>query len=243
MRKIYSSSSYLPRALRGMCLIAMLGLAATAAADDEPISNLKLMPVEAFTGTLPSIPLPPIYGENLQTGPITLSLDTNQVNLFGLDNVLAQGHIEVTLILSSPLFTALGVTPTIRIVETGPAYVTFPGDFESFSETGEPHGDFTFVANLTGGGTITTGLFAGTTFHNLNAYEGDGVLGSWLVLPHSIVTWNIAGDGSVTFPDGTVVNGVSGSGFLGVAPEPSSFVLGSIGMLMLAALIGWRKRA
>ncbi|HTM52660.1 MAG TPA: hypothetical protein VL175_01455 [Pirellulales bacterium] len=238
MNKVYVSSRSLWRALCGACLLAVLGMSATARADEDLESNLKLMPVGSFTGTLPSVALPAIYGDNLETGPITLSLDTNQVNLFGLDNVLQQGHIEVTLLLSSPLFDFLHITPSIRIVETGPAYVNFPGT-ENFVPEGA---DFTFVANLTGGGTITQGLFAGTTFHNLNAYEGDGVLGSWLVMPNSIVTWNIAGDGSITFPDGTVVNGVSGSGFLGVAPEPSSFVLGSMGMLLLAAALRRRAR-
>ena len=30
---------------------------------------------------------------------------------------------------------------------------------------------------LTGGGTVQNGLFAGTVFQNINAYEGTGIVG------------------------------------------------------------------
>jgi hypothetical protein len=195
-------------------------------------SNLKLMPVASFSGTLDSIPLPPSYGEGLQTGPITLSLDPWTTNVFGLDNVLQSGKIDVTLVLSSPLFMALDETPLIHIVETGPASVLFPNPQEL--------DHFLFHADFTGGGTVSNGLFAGTTWSNLNAYDGEGNVGSWDVQAGSIVTWNVQ-NGSVTFPDTTVVGGVGGVGSLTIAPEPSSLALAALGIASLVA-VGRRQR-
>jgi hypothetical protein len=189
-------------------------------------SDLKLMPVASFGGTLDSIQLPPSYGENLQTGPITLSLDPSANNVFGLDDVLHSGKIDVTLMLSSPLFTALGQTPLIHIVEVGPAAVQFPNP--------EEPNHFLFHSDLTGGGTVANGLFAGTVWSNLNAYDGEGNLGSWDVQPGSIVNWNVQ-NGSVTFPEGTMVTGVGGIGTATIAPEPSSLALAAAGVVGLLA--------
>jgi hypothetical protein len=155
--------------------------------------------------------------------------------VFGLDDVRQQGKIDVTLILSSPLFTRLGETPLIHIVETGPASVLFTNP--------EDYVHFQFHADLTGGGTVSTGLFEGTTWSNLNAYDGDGSLGSsWDVQLGSTVTWNVQSNGSVTFPDGTVVSGVGGSGSLVIAPEPQSFALAACGFAALAVVILRRLR-
>ncbi|MBI3837013.1 MAG: PEP-CTERM sorting domain-containing protein [Planctomycetia bacterium] len=196
--------------------------------------NLVLLPVEIFTGTVDSVPVNvPLNGG--QTGPISLALDSTATNVFGLDNVLGQGAIDVTLLLNSELFTLLGETPRIRIQESGPATVTLAPPGSGF--------DFTFHAELTGGGTVENGLFAGTMFQNLNIYEGDGLLGSWIVQPFTIVTWNIAGAGSVTFPDGTKVAGIGGSGYLVVTPEPSSLTLSGFGMAAIVVLLHRRSRA
>ena len=129
-----------------------------------------MMPVQSFTGTVDSIPIPPSLADGqvgVMTGPITLSLDPEASNVFGLDNVFQQGRIDVTLQLSSALFTELGQTPEIHIMETGPASIT-PVEGESLGY------DFLFQALLTGGGTVANGLFEGTSFHNLNVYEGEG---------------------------------------------------------------------
>ena len=195
-------------------------------------SNLKLMPVADFGGTLDSIPLPPSYGENLQTGPITLSLDLSANNFFGLDDANQSGKIDVTLKLSSPLFTALGQTPLIHIVETGPASVQFPNPQEP--------NHFLFHADLTGGGTVANGLFAGTVWSNLNAYDGEGNLGSWDVQPGSLVTW-IVQNGSVTFPDNTVMTGIGGIGTATIAPEPSGLALAALGLVVLFASASRRQ--
>jgi hypothetical protein len=222
--------------------------------------------------------------------------------MFGLDNVLAQGQIDVTLQLSSPLFTALGESPVIRIQEMGAASAMaskFATDLaidstsnnkvtsaanpfvasdvgNSLTITGGPgftignyhiesvsggvatldaaagvtdatggQGayDFLFTANLTGGGAVATGLFAGTVFHNLNIYEGDLLLGSWIVKPHSLVPWHIDNAATVTFPDGSMDTGIGGSGFLTVAPEPSSLILAGFGMAAIVAVLRKRSRA
>jgi PEP-CTERM motif-containing protein len=204
-----------------------------------PPSNLVLMPVQSFGGTVDSIPIPPALAggaSGIETGPITLSLDPMATNVFGLDNALAQGFIDVTLILSSPLFTSLEETPRIRVIESGPASVNYVDDYSH-------NYDFTFLALLTGGGTVDNGLFEGTMFHNLNAYEGTGIVGSWIVQPGSIFTWNIQHNGSITFPDGTVVEDVGGSGQGRIVPEPSSMALLSVGMATAVALLRRRKQA
>ena len=202
-------------------------------------SNLVLMPVQSFGGTVDSIPIPPALTggvTGVETGPITLSLDPLATNVFGLDNVLQEGVIDVTLLLSSPLFTQLEETPRIRIVESGPASV----EYTDYSQVGY---DFTYLALLTGGGTVQNGLFAGTVFHNINAYEGTGILGSWIVQPGSVFTWDIQQNGSITFPDGTVVTSVGGSGGGRIAPEPSSLTLSGLGMAAIVALRRTRRRA
>jgi hypothetical protein len=218
------------RSSSGKCLVALsICLAAGRAVAIDLQPNFVMEPVQSFSGTVDSIPIPPsLVGgeEGVTTGPITLSLDPTADNVFGLDNVFQQGQIDVTLMLSSKLFTELDQTPEIHIMESGPASICpVEGDWPGF--------DFFFQASLTGGGTVANGLFEGTTFHNLNIYDGDGVLGSWIVLPGSTVTWNIGTNGSVTFPDGTVVNNIGGSGQLTIAAEPSGSALA-----FLAAICG-----
>src|SRR5262245_41791097 len=93
-------------------------------ADDLPPSNLIMMPVNIFTGTLDSVPVK-VGDVVTETGPITLSLDPYADNKFGLDNLQSKGAIDVTLLLSAPLFTYLGETPRIRIQENGPVYASF----------------------------------------------------------------------------------------------------------------------
>src|SRR5437879_589980 len=108
------------------CLAALLvftSLSCTAMANALE-SDLVLMPVQSFTGTVDSIP---VGGGNF-TGPITLSLDSTATNSFGLDKNLEQGKIDVTLLLTSPLFSALGETPRIHIMETGHASVEYVED-------------------------------------------------------------------------------------------------------------------
>lgn len=227
-----------PKRILWTSVALTLAACGQVAADDIPRSNLVLVPVQSFSGTVESVPLPSAYGEDLETGPITLSIDPDATNVFGLDNYQHQGVIDVTLLLSAPLFSELRQTPRIRIIESGPAYVEDP------RESGLGY-DFLFHALLTGGGTVENGLFAGTVFHNVNAYEGEGVLGSWIVRPGSTVTWDIQGQGSVTFPDPdhTTVTDLGGSGFLTTAlPEPSSLTLGGIGAVaIIAFLVGFRK--
>jgi hypothetical protein len=285
--------------------ILWLSVAIVLLASSRTLAGPVLLPIESFGGTIDSVPVPPsLTGgvTGVQTGPITLSLEAAPTNFFGLDNVQAQGQIDVMLQLSSPLFTALGESPVIRIQESGAASViasqvsndlaiddTFnnevtsaahpfvagdvgnsltifggtgftPGNYLIQSVTGgvatlnAPAGtlgstggtgefDFLFTANLTGGGTVATGLFTGTVFHNLNIYEGDLVLGSWIVKPHSLVPWHIDNAATVTFPDGSTVNGIGGSGFLTVAPEPSSLVLAGFAMAAMVAVLRKRSRA
>ena len=209
-------------------LALAIGLLASSPIQAGPVSTS----VVSFAGTVDSILVNLGPSGGIQpTGPISISLDTSKANIFGLNDVTKQGVIDVTLVLNSPLFSALGESPTVRIQESGSAGLTgagVPGDF-----------DFLFTALLTGGGTINTGLFAGTVFHNLNIYEGEGLLGSWIPKPGSTVTWNIGNNGSVTFPDGSVVSGIGGSGTLvigSVVPEPSSLTLAGLGIAAILAL-------
>jgi hypothetical protein len=237
MLAIQSCKSRAQRILWLVAAAALLACGRAMADDGPPPSNLVLMPVGSFGGQIQSVPVQ--VGDNLtETGPITLSLDPSADNVFGLDNLQAQGVIDVTLLLSSPLFTSLGETPRIRIQEHGPAnLVDLGGDLPP------PGADFLFHAALTGGGYVQTGLFAGTSFHNVNAYDGEGLLGSWIVRPGSIVTWDIQGNGSVTFPDGTTVNGLAGSGQLTILPEPSGLTLSALGIAALAVMARKRRRA
>lgn len=231
--------------LRAGLLVALAALSPlcggiqTASAELSP--SLVLMPIKSFTGFVDSVPVP-YGGGTIPSGPISVSLDPTAANVFGLDNVLEEGYIDVTLILDSPLFSALGESPAIRIVESGPAYVglidPFPGSPATSPAASDlpcecdcdPGFDFYFFAALTGGGTVENGLFQGTKFSNVNAYQGTGLFGSWIVRPNSIVTWDIGDNGSVTFPDGSVVTGVGGRGTLVVAPEPSSLALAAAGL-------------
>jgi hypothetical protein len=226
---------------------ALVLLASSRVTASEGESNLVLMPVQSFSGTTGSIPIPSDLAGGMmgvETGPITLSIDPDATNVFGLDNFLQQGKIDVTLQLSSPLFTTLGETPRVRIVESGPASVQFPNSDSLSAASNSVLGyDFLFQALLTGGGTVENGLFAGTVFQNVNAYDGQGSLGSWIVQPNSTVTWDIQNHGSVTFPDGTVVSGIGGSGSLTIAPEPSSLTLSGLGMAAIIALIRRVRRA
>jgi hypothetical protein len=226
------------RALRVICFAAFALVASGRVQAGSGQSNLVLEPVASFSGTIDSVPIPPsLTGgvTGVETGPITLSLlhseDVNPV--FGLDNIQQSGEIDVTLVLSSPLFTMLGETPIIEIHETGPASVNQYDDY----------GDFNFHADLTGGGTVQNGLFAGTQFHNVNAYDGVGTLGSWDVQLGSAVSWNIENHGSVTFPDGTTVSGLGGGGQLMMSPEPSSWILLAIATAAIMQIARRRNRA
>jgi hypothetical protein len=196
------------------------------------VPNLKLMPVGSFSGTFDPIPIPPQYGENLNTGPITLSLDPTATNVFGLDNVFEQGDIDVTLLLSSTMFGDLG---KIHIIESGAAGIFY-------SDGLPPGADFAFHATLTGGGTVEGGPFAGTQYDNVNAYDGDGINGSWIVMPNSTVDWTVQ-DATITFTDGSTVTGVGGSGSMFIAPEPSSLTLFGLGSLASGIVIRRRRRA
>ena len=237
-----SVGTFLAAGLACFIFLAIALFASTEIVASEVQSNLVLMPVQSFTGMTDSVPIPPdLVGgmTGVETGPITLSLDPSATNVFGLDNVLQQGKIDVTLVLSSALFTYLGETPKIHIVETGPASVQYPENnaAQPASESHcAPNFDFYFHADLTGGGTVENGLFAGTVFHNVNAYDGEGVNGSWIVLPFSTVTWNIQDHGSVTFTDQTTVTGLGGSGSLFVVPEPSGMILGGLGLAAIVVL-------
>ena len=64
-------------------------------------------------------------------------------------------------------------------------------------------------------------------------YTREKALGSWIVLPGSTVSWDIQTNGSVTFPDGTVVSNIGGSGQLTIAPEPSGLALAFLGAAFL----------
>lgn len=195
-------------------------------------SNLKPMPVQSFSGTFDSIPIPPAYGENLSTGPITLSLDPSATNVFGLDNVFQQGVIDVTLLLSSTAFGDLG---KIHITESGPANVFLPDELP-------PGADFDFHASLTGGGIVEGGPFAGTGYENVNAYDGAGINGSWIVMPNSTVNWTVE-NATITFPDNSTITGVGGSGSMAIAPEPSSLTLFAFGLVMIVCWFAKRSRA
>lgn len=203
---------------------------------DSP--SLVLLPVQSFTGIIDSFLVP--FGEGfVPTGPIGLALDPAATNVFGLDNVEEAGYIDVTLILTSPLLSFLGETPRIRIVEAGPTSVGYvnppgspaagslPSDCDCDCDNGF---DFFFYSALTGGGTVQDGVFAGAVFENVNAYQGQGLLGSWIVKPNSIVTWTIDDAATVTFPSGAVVEGIGGRGTLVVTPEPSTFALAALGL-------------
>ncbi len=228
----------------------LIGGPRTATAELSP--SLVLLPIQSFTGQVDSVMVP--FGESkFPTGPISVSLDPNATNVFGLDNVEQQGYIDVTLILTSPLFSQLGEAPKIRIIESGPAYVGIIDPFPEASATPpavpsdvpcecdcDPDFDFFFFAALTGGGIVEDGLFEGTKFSNVNAYQGTGLFGSWIVKPNSIVTWDIGNNGSVMFPDGSMVTGVGGRGTLVVTPEPSSLLLAGLGLLG-ACLVARRK--
>ena len=221
------------RACHVSCIAALLVFMASSRSSASVVhSNLVLVPLQSFGGTVSSVPIPPAFGEGLETGPITLSLDPDATNVFGLDNAYEQGFIDVTLLLSSPLFTLLGETPRIRIIESGPASVEYVDSYQCGY-------DFLFEAILTGGGTVENGLFMGTEFHNVNAYNGTGVLGSWIVQLGSTVTWDIQNNGSVTFPDGTTIDNLGGSGLMVVVSEPSTLAMAVVGVLGLAA---WRLR-
>lgn len=221
-------------------LLAAAGLVALATpALAEPVSNLKLLPIKTFDGTINSIPIP--FGDTiLDTGLITLSLDTTATNVFGLDDVLREGYIDVTLLMTSPLLELLGDTPRIRIVEQGPAWAYFinqpsqgaasQGIAESDCNCNCLPFDFVFFAALTGGGTVQNGIFEGTVFQNVNAYQGEGMLGSWLVRPDSTVTWDINDTATITLPDGTRISGIGGTGTLTVVPEPASCLLAGLGL-------------
>lgn len=225
-------------------------------------SNLKLKGVASFSGVFDSVPVK-IGNLRLETGPISLTLDTSAHNVFGLDNYQRSGFIDVTLLMTSPLFSQLGETPRIRIVESGPAHLLdddhdhhwhwpwpWPwhdwhhdndrGQATPFS-TSDPGYDFLFRANLTGGGMVENGLFAGTVYENVNAYEGQGLLGSWIVKPGSTVTWDVNNSAKITFPDGTVVCGLGGSGQLTIVPEPASLLLAGLGAVVVVATARRRR--
>lgn len=248
----YTTTSPFRARLIYTTIAAVLGLAGSAQA--TPLSpSLKLLPIQSFTGVLDSIPVP-VGDGTIETGPISVTLDTEATNLFGLDNELSEGYIDVTLILSSPLLDEFGETPRIRIVEAGPAFVGLvnpqpsAGAVASAAIAGSEYCecdcgndfDFFFFAGLTGGGVVADGIFQGTIFQNVNAYQGQGLLGSWIVKPYSIVTWDLHKSGSVTFPDGPTVTGIGGRGTLVVTPEPASWVLAALG-LAATGLLGRRK--
>ncbi|MBL9124179.1 MAG: PEP-CTERM sorting domain-containing protein [Planctomycetaceae bacterium] len=226
----------------GCCAAALLALASAppAAASLLESPSLKLMQISSFTGTINPISVP--FGDGfISTGPISLALDPSAINLFGLDNVYEAGYIDVTLILSSPLLSFLGENPKIRIIEEGPTSVGYINPPDGPSPSSVPHGggcdcgcdpgfDFFFYSALTGGGTVQDGAFAGAVFHNVNAYQGQGMLGSWIVKPNTPVAWTINSSATVTFPGGYVAEGVGGRGTLTVVPEPSSFVLAALGL-------------
>ena len=210
---------------------------ASAALVDSP--SLKLFPIKSFTGTLDPISVPYLDGF-VSTGPLSLSLDPTGTNLFGLDNLNQAGYIDVKLLVTSPLLELLGGPAHIQIIEQGKAsvgYINPPGSPAASSVPSDcdcdcptNNFDFFFYAALTGGGTVEDGAFAGAVFHNVNAYQGTGLNGSWIVSPNSTVTWTIDDTATVTFPGGYVAEGIGGRGTLTVAPEPSSFALAALGL-------------
>jgi hypothetical protein len=132
----------------------------------------------------------------------------------------------------------LGGPSHIQIIEQGHTsvgYINPPGGPSASSvpcdcDCPTNNFDFFFYAALTGGGTVLDGPFAGAVFHNVNAYQGTGLNGSWIVSPNSLVSWTIDNAATVTFPNGYVAEGIGGRGTLTVAPEPSSFALAALGL-------------
>lgn len=185
----------------------------------------------AFTGVLDAIEFP-IAGIGLvNTGPITVSLDPAGQNVFGLDDSTATGAIDVTLIVDFPLLAnIMEPQPSINIIENGAASITAGGSH-----------DFIFDANMTGGGTIMSGLLTGVQFSNTNAYNGEGFFSSWEAISPPDITWEVM-NGQVIFPaeltggsSDFIVTGVGGIGTLTVVPEPGTFALGIIGLLSVMA--------
>lgn len=203
-----------------------------------------LVPIATFTGMLDSVAFevpaelaggdasdPPVQ---VETGPITLSLDASGTNLFGLDDSTGTGSIDVTLLLDFPLLAALGEPqPSIQIIEAGAVMVT----------GGAGSHDFVFEASLTGGGMITSGLLTGVTFSNVNAYLGEGINSSWFPVTPPDITWSLGSSGEVTFPPelgGATVTGIDGNGALTLVPEPAAVTLFVLGVL---GLVGYRRIA
>lgn len=208
-----------------------------------------LRPIATFTGMLDSfdfdVPSELVGGmmgtvTTLTTGPITLSLDpAGGVNLFGLDDTMDSGSIDVTLLVDFPLLFDLGMLPplSIRIMEGGAASV-----MDCMGTC--PPNEFTFTATMSGGGTVADGsFFDGTIFSNLNQYLGEGINSSWFAVTPPDITWSLGFSGEVTFPanlGGDMVTGIDGSGTLTLIPEPAAVTLFLLGLL---GLVGHRQIA
>lgn len=183
------------------------------------------MPVGVFSGNFTSIPI--VYNsQSLETGPITLSLDSSRTDhTFNYDDSLSGGlsSIDLYLLLDFPALKVIGgPAPTIHILENGISGVD--GD------------DFT--ADLTGGGTITdpSSVFDGVSFSNRNRYNFKCVL-----RPFNCELRGGNGDyktqgAIVTLPDrlGGGSSPISGGGSISV-PEPSFTLLNA---LEISAVLG-----